>query len=85
MMRDSVSVPNPDVSLLGANPSGYRYLSFVNETQNYSGNSTVYFLFVQKLTSQVHLFLNGVESHLNLSYGVLSNASAWSVNGTPVS
>lgn len=84
LTRDSILVSNPEIAILGAKPSGYFYTGSVAENQNYSGNSSSYYLFVQRLTSEVHLALNSVESNQTVSYGSAVNASTWSANGTPL-
>ncbi|MFH1802324.1 MAG: LamG domain-containing protein [archaeon] len=83
LRRDGLIVSNPEVAVLAAKLEGYAYNVSVGGNQNYSGNSTVYYLFVNKLGGNVSLFLNGAESNLSVQYGVQTNATAWNVGVAP--
>ncbi len=76
LSRDLVFVANPEVKVLAANSIGYFYNASVAESQNYSGNSSAYYLFVDKLNSSVSLLLSGGSSDLSIGYGVQTNATA---------
>ncbi|MBU0907020.1 MAG: hypothetical protein KKE05_02570, partial [Nanoarchaeota archaeon] len=83
LRRDGAIVSNPEIAVLAAKPTGYLYNVSVQENQNYSGNSTAYYLIVEKLEGNVSLFLNGVESNLSIGYGTQTNASAWNSGMAP--
>lgn len=74
--RDGVAVTNPEISILAANVAGYEYSATVEGNQNYSSNSTIYYLFVEKESGAVALYLNGAESDVIVGYGEMVNATA---------
>ena len=80
LSRDGVLLFNPDISILGVNLLGYRYNASVFESQNYTSNSSSFYLFVSPAVPTLSLYLNGTQENLSIIYGPLSNITAFENN-----
>jgi hypothetical protein len=80
LFRDDISVSNPEIVTLAAKTAGYKY--FVNTTgsENYTSNSTTFYLFVNKASPTLSLLLDGVASDKIVSYGTQTNATGAASN-----
>ena len=76
LFRDEVPVSNPEITTLAAKPAGYKYTVNTTGTQNYTSNSTEFYLFVNKQTSSVELYLNGAQDNLTVTYEDQTNVTA---------
>ena len=80
LLRDDASVTNPEIKTLSAKVAGYKYTLNSTGNENYTANSTEYYLIVNKATPSVSLLLNGNASDKNIGYGSSSNATAYESN-----
>ncbi len=67
--RDGSGVSNPDISILGAKTEEYQYTATVAGNQNYTGNSSVLYVRVNKANASISLYINGSQSNLTTLYG----------------
>ena len=82
LYRDGFLTSNPDIKILGAGT--YNYSAYAPGDENYSANSTEFYVFIDRTTSGVDLFLNNNKSDLILDYGTEINVTAVGINGSVI-
>jgi hypothetical protein len=80
LYRDDISVSNPEIATLAADTAGYKYTANTTGSQNYTSNSTTFYLFINKASPTLSLLLDGAASDKNVSYGTQTNATGAASN-----
>lgn len=79
LYRNEVAIINPDIAVLGANT--YIYVYNTTGGGNYTAGSVSRTLTVNKGSSSIALYINGVEQNTSQTYGTDSNITAIGTNG----
>ncbi|MBI3623065.1 hypothetical protein HY212_03220 [Candidatus Pacearchaeota archaeon] len=78
--KNGVLISNPEIAVLAANLSGYIYNATSAGNQNYTSNSTIIYLIVNKSTPGLNMLINGNASSSSLVYGNVSNLTSYEFN-----
>jgi len=80
LYRDDVSVSNPEIVTLAAKTAGYKYVVNTTGSQNYTSNSTTFYVFINKASPTLSLLLDGAASDKTVGYGTQTNATGTASN-----